>query len=369
MLQLRYQTHGQAVEEGTSCSVFVPSGPITKSLLMDHFPFEGTFHYRMKIYDNKSGYCWKDILPEDNFIAEEDSRNFQSGTVDIQVLIISAEYSRGDFCQYYKDMETELGSIDTRIPAQNAVESANRERTTQQTKYNKPSESGANKAHGMNLDKLAKGATNIAGGMWSTLVSTASSIHHSLKSSAPLTDEADEQLAHLADKLGSAFSDDDAAHLAALQRLWCVLFPGLPFERHSNTWKEAGFQSNDPIKDLKQSGLLALEAMIYLGSVREERTHIMLASQKANAAINYPFAIVGINLTLLLASIISLKDHRYLSTQAPYWKFFETPNAFYEVRYRTLTPLLLPCTEYHNNSVAVYSMFLAFGPLVESSKS
>ena len=57
----------------------------------------------------------------------------------------------------------------------------------------------------------------------------------------------------------------------------------------------------------------------------------MLNAQKPNAATNYPFAIVGINITLLLATIISLKDQKYLSAQACYWKFFEHPSAFYEV--------------------------------------
>lgn len=71
--------------------------------------------------------------------------------------------------------------------------------------------------------------------------------------------------------------------------------------------------------------------MIYMGSKYTARTQKMLSAQMPNAATNYPFAIVGINTTLLLATIISLKDQKYLSAQACYWKFFEHPYAFFEV--------------------------------------
>jgi hypothetical protein len=167
--------------------------------------------------------------------------------------------------------------------------------------------------------------------VWNTIVSTAATIHHTLLHSVPLTDEAEELLSNLSDKLSSRYDDNDPEHLALLSGLWTGLFAGSPFERNSIRWKEAGFQGPDPVKDLKQSGILALECMLYMSKNYTQRTQTMLNTQKPNAATNYPFAIVGVNTTLLLATIISLKDQRYLSAQACYWKFFEAPEAFYEL--------------------------------------
>jgi hypothetical protein len=57
----------------------------------------------------------------------------------------------------------------------------------------------------------------------------------------------------------------------------------------------------------------------------------MLTRNKANIKANYPFAIVGINITLLLGELLSLRDHKYLSAQSGYWELFEDGNAFFEL--------------------------------------
>lgn len=78
-------------------------------------------------------------------------------------------------------------------------------------------------------------------------------------------------------------------------------------------------------------GLLALECVAFMGTHHAQRTQRMIAAQRPNGPNNYPFAVVAVNLTLLLASVTSLKDQRYLSAQANYWPFFEAPSAFYEM--------------------------------------
>lgn len=75
----------------------------------------------------------------------------------------------------------------------------------------------------------------------------------------------------------------------------------------------------------------------------------MLIANKDNIKTNYPFAIVCVNLTLLLIDALSVRDSKYLSvqgiplliplthsltyvlSQVGFWEIFEDPNAFYEL--------------------------------------
>lgn len=301
MLFIRYRTHGFVVEENTTSSAVVSTRNLTQSLLAENFPFEGTFHFRVKQRDalNSSSFCWEDVTSEGSVSIHESIT-----TVDVQVIVLSSpEDTPEDYSDYYAVMTDRVKDVHVTAAAQMKAKKG---------------------PAGINLKSITKGATNV----WNSLVSTASSM---LKNSVPLTDEAEEQLAMLSESLSSSFSDEDESHVELLADLWAVLFPSSPFERTSVLWKQAGFQNSDPAKDLKLSGVLALECMVYMGDRYQTRARRMFAQQKANANTNYPLAIVGINITLLLASIVSLQDQRYLSAQAAYWRFFESPIAFFEV--------------------------------------
>ena len=53
---------------------------------------------------------------------------------------------------------------------------------------------------------------------------------------------------------------------------------------------------------------------------------------KINQKSKYPFAIVGVNISLLLADILQIKDQAFESNpNAPYWTLFNDPLAFYEL--------------------------------------
>ena len=62
-----------------------------------------------------------------------------------------------------------------------------------------------------------------------------------------------------------------------------------------------------------------------------KETLMMIEKNKQNMKSNYPFAIVGVNLCLLLIDLLNLRDHKYLTTQAGYWEVFEDKNSFFEV--------------------------------------
>lgn len=162
----------------------------------------------------------------------------KTSVVDVQVLVLalapvdqSSTSGEDEFAVYYQVMAREARSMDGADSGRG---------TKDREKENK------DKDKGLSMKTLTRG-------VWNTLLSTAATIQQSLAPSVPLSDEAEEELSVLADKLGSAFSDADPAHLALLARVWGVLFPSRPFERTSATWREAGFQGSDPRADLKQS--------------------------------------------------------------------------------------------------------------------
>ena len=59
----------------------------------------------------------------------------------------------------------------------------------------------------------------------------------------------------------------------------------------------------------------------------------MTGKNEKNSKFNYPFAIVGVNLCLLLIDLLHLRDQNYLSIQAGYWQVFEDKLSFFEVFY------------------------------------
>lgn len=68
-----------------------------------------------------------------------------------------------------------------------------------------------------------------------------------------------------------------------------------------------------------------------MAKVFPQRTRNMVMSNRDNVKSKYPFAIVGVNLTLLLAEVLNLRDQRYLSAQAGYWEMFENSMAYFEI--------------------------------------
>jgi len=182
------------------------------------------------------------------------------------------------------------------------------------------------------LKSVTAGATSL----WGFARATASQLQKKLGVKSQLSDESEEYLASLSNDVETTFDDKSPEHLELLQTLWNGLFGGgitggEAYSRDSIKWKEAGFQKSDPTCDFKASGILAIKAMIYMTEKYEMKTSEMINRNKANIRTNYPFAIVAINITLLLAEYLNLRDLKYLSVEAGYWEMFEDSSAFFEV--------------------------------------
>lgn len=180
-----------------------------------------------------------------------------------------------------------------------------------------------NHKHGQNqmIHSMTEGASNL----WKIASITAkATVQHLAQvtpffgpSITPLTDSAESNLAQLSEYLDTSFDDTNAEHIQILKNLWNIQWniPGneqnIPsYQRKDEKWKHAGWQTDDPISDLKSSGILAIHSLIYFGNKFPSISSDRIIKNQANVKTNYPYAIVAVNLTLLLADLLALKDNR-----------------------------------------------------------
>jgi hypothetical protein len=358
-MQVVYEVHGDIVDAGSRASILC-DGPLTLRKIEGMFPFEGEFTFRIKVSSRKFGlpefdYVWLDLTEKDKEIELEDC------ICHIRAVCIQPpeEYD-GDYCyddyieesiQYVPPANERQPAAPARAPLYstttsglyNASETHDIERSaasnastfssasgadsntrggggggTNTTPSSSSSSSSAVKPLAKQLKSLAsstvKNSTAVAASLWGKVMATASHLQQQAaqaSSEAAVARQANDMVALLSKDVLTQFNDAVPFHLQLLQRLFEVQFPGEAppsVLRHCATWKLAGWQKEDPTADLKNSGLLALHSMIYLGETYPEQALQMLRANQANRKNNYPFAIVGVNLTLLLAELFKLRD-------------------------------------------------------------
>ena len=345
---------------------FAPDGPLKLSDIQQCFPFEGTYHFRYKLHRDdcyqKKGiqlteeYVWVDLSPSldaQSVSPPSSSSSAAAKPIELQAILLSPppiseeEICRADqdYDEYFMDIAMQLQEEGPRQDRQSINESflttvaqekskdrykkAFSQAASKMRKGMSTLKGAASKAYGAanvdNLEKVAKGAQSF----FKSMLSSAGQM---LGVSVPLTDRAAEVLLALAEEVDNNFDDDDERHISILRDLWAILFGHeKSFKRRSDMWKKVGFQKDDPVTDLKNTGMLALICMSYMGRVYREETKEITVKNEKNVKTNYPFAIVGVNVCSLLTELLNLRDCMYLSTQAGYWGIFEDENAFYEI--------------------------------------
>jgi hypothetical protein len=336
----------EALSSPASLSFLLPC-PARWQALHDAFPFQGRYHYRVLVHEaeltgarsaHSKSQVWLDLQEENTAIIPY----FRAGeVVQLQALCLDDEDDDAmDDDLVYSEYLSDVGEI---IPAQRpqrfAVDSSSANDHAETNAFMKKLKARVksgmktltreaqemSSSSNITLKSVSQGATTV----WNTLKA---SLGVTAPNSSILSDTAEENLSHLSEDLASSFTDSNPDHMTALRELWTGIFPNdAAFMRVSAKWKEAGFQTHDPVADLKTSGLLAVRAMAYMMKIHPLRSQDMLQRNKENTKLKYPFAIVGVNITLLLAEVLNLRDQKYLSAQANYWETFESPAAFFEI--------------------------------------
>eukprot|EP01038_Epipyxis_sp_PR26KG_P004187 gene4187-5958_t len=358
-MQVNCQIHGGNFIENNICTFFLPlSIKITSNesngllpIINEAFPFEGNYHFRLKVSAEACGfdenansntihdYYWLDVNAVDD-IAKILNYMSTVGIIEMQALIIDAPLDDSDNTVSY---ENYLMKLNKEIPFERQLARYvdddthhDDEENELMGKVNKVFTSFAHNVFkvapkNVNMNSVKAGASNIFKAVKSISTNNINNNGQKLNEISPI---ALENLSELSNKVSTTFQDSNVSHILLMQRLWETLFPTQPYNtnnRISDTWKQAGWQKNDPIHDLKNSGVLAIQSIINLGKAYPERTQQMLLKNKENKKTNYPFAIVGVNITLLLSELLYLKDGKYLNVSTNFWELFRDSEAFYQI--------------------------------------
>jgi hypothetical protein len=308
------------------CSYLVTC-PVTSAKLIDLFPFasdKDITHFRVKVSGYSLGlgcaeYVWLDLPYEDESLPLQDLLADSFG-VDIQVV-----FAHADCDILFADNQSgvsndQLATITRceRLRFGLGNQFDNRQESRQPAAIQ--SEADAFQANAA-MKSVKKGASNL----WNAVKSTAEKLQQATLTGLPSSTFADvsdneysnsmvalQNLSDLSTMLSTPYSD--STHRALLVRLFQFQCEGLG-QLSANSvesvhWRTAGWQGTHPQSDLKTSGILAIHSMIYLSEIYPERARDMIARNRTNTKSQYPFAIVGVNLTLLLADILQLKAER-----------------------------------------------------------
>lgn len=358
------------------CSYFV-SLPITGNGLKEAFPFEGEFIFRLKVSGMAIGaedldFLWLDLtgdLPD-----EELSRlAFNPELLEVQVSPLFKNYNFAsyevciaddDYTKYLSEVQSKMDGSDLREDfrafASEEIDNTSNETTPQESSRSlgvgglfkqiskislqkkpsmsslpEPDESAAADSTAtkvpIDLTQVKKGVSNL----WKAMKSVTSSLGATGQSSSALGNpEVSAHLQDLFNQVNVTFSNNNLQHMDLLENLYVYSAGQLtqtPFERFTEHWKAVGFQKTDPLLDVKTTGLLFLQAMLYLCKRHQTAVLGMMQRNQANSKTNYPFAIVGVNLTLMLIEIFQIRDQKYLTSNAGYWDLFHDKDAFYEI--------------------------------------
>lgn len=132
----------------------------------------------------------------------------------------------------------------------------------------------------------------------------------SLKRSMPFVLSESEQRAldEFRERTAKNFDVNDDEHQKVLQRLWKMSFldDRDGYAPVSDKWKMLGFQTNNPSTDFRGAGIFGLSNLIYYGEKYPRRFNKAIGDRtnKEFDLSQYPFAISGLNVTMLLFELL-----------------------------------------------------------------
>jgi ELMO/CED-12 family len=136
-----------------------------------------------------------------------------------------------------------------------------------------------------------------------------------------------ERLEGLQKRLYTGYSAENPLHDEALKRLWDEVYKGsVPFPDTvaSDLWKEFGWQGRHPSTDLRGSGMLAVECLLYYAEEEPESFHRVLKNSNHETKY-YPFATAGCNIVFMLArNILDLQRNDWTPTKASHREFMKS---------------------------------------------
>lgn len=111
--------------------------------------------------------------------------------------------------------------------------------------------------------------------------------------------------AHVKSLAAQSYDSKNPTHEMKLETLWKLLLPNQEREggRITREWGAIGFQQSDPASDFRGGGILSLDQLIFIASTRQSLAQRMI-KEPGESTARYPWACVGINLTIEAISLL-----------------------------------------------------------------
>jgi len=163
---------------------------------------------------------------------------------------------------------------------------------------------------------------------------------------------------------------ENEEHVNYLVRLWEASKLGksddgltdIEFSIQCNRWKDLGFQRDDPISDLRATGLLGLQNLVYFAEHYPGIFMQMARNQQQSSEMEYPFSTAGINISFLLIELLGVKrDEYWFPTVQTHPMFFYNRNAWQE-----LFTIVFRCFDQKWNQMLVG--YMGFQQVIESTR-
>ncbi|KAG1690074.1 hypothetical protein DVH05_028412 [Phytophthora capsici] len=314
--------------EEFSSSLLLSSRP-TLSELRRKFPFEGSYHFRLQT--GGSAYCWRDLTDENRVLPV-------SSNGEIRVKVLQLAPAEDGEKPSKKPVQEELVDVseDRQFRAffhwQNQLKSeGNAGYPMSQPQQTQQQDVGSvlfgvkkALASKMKGSAMAQTLQKRSVQMWEK-VTAAAGVGGA--GNAPPTATALAQLAKLIGAMKDPLHPGNPEHVDMLQRLWTSCFDTQPFAVTSAEWNRLGFRHGDPTRELQF--LLPLQCLVFFHEVHRTVALPILNDQSGPEA--YSYAMVGSQITYVLADLLQLRDGGCLGSERPFWRLFEDPMAFFEL--------------------------------------
>jgi hypothetical protein len=291
------------------------------------FPFEGSFNFQLKVWAedlslNNEEFVWvnAEAMLDDDVIEMISTQSCLDVLIspksdcDTFLDVIWHTIPIVDNGNWVEDTQSTLCGISKHIQSNNSS-SNDKMGKSSMNKLESHTSLHSEQSSSMNLKIVKNGAVNL----WKTITKATAEKNQIHNIEISVSNNAIETLGSLSNMVNSTFNYDNPDHQGLLQNLWNIQILPLTNKPTGNSvaylksteWKLAGWQNPSNICiDLKTSGLLSIHSMIYFGQTYRSNSLSMLEANQQNSKYLYPYAIVAINLTLLLVDVFHLRDKK-----------------------------------------------------------
>jgi len=154
-----------------------------------------------------------------------------------------------------------------------------------------------------NRDWLINFLLQLVNASWNYFWSSLYYIYPNLQTQPELDETARSRMQAFQLYISVPYDSTNSNHESLLLQLWKLSYPNVALRsRISSEWKKLGFQGTDPSTDFRGGGVFSLNNLLYFAEHYPQKYEKFLRGSHHKES--YPFAITGMNITMLLMGIL-----------------------------------------------------------------